>query len=135
MAFMNWSDEFSVNVKEIDDQHRKLVELINKLHTAMAERKGKEVLGGIIKELMDYTAYHFSTEEKYFEMYNYPEKLAHIQEHNDFVRKVQEFQKGFEAGKILLSVDIMNFLTDWLRRHILGSDKKYGPFFNEKGLV
>ena len=134
MGFMNWSPELSVNVKEIDAQHQRLIELINELHDAMEERKGKDVLEKIIKELFRYTVYHFSTEEKYFELYNYPEKDAHVEEHNVFVRKVQDFHKGFDEGRLLLSVDIINFLTDWIKNHIMGSDKKYGPFFNEKGL-
>ena len=134
MGFMNWSPELSVNVKEIDAQHQRLIELINELHDAMEERKGKDALEKIIKELFRYTVYHFSTEEKYFELYNYPEKDAHVEEHNVFIRKVQDFHKGFNEGRMLLSVDVMNFLTDWIKKHIMGSDKKYGPFFNEKGL-
>jgi len=52
----------------------------------------------------------------------------------DFVAKVSEFKDGFEKGKLGLSISVMDFLSDWLRNHIKGVDKKYGPFFNEKGL-
>ncbi len=134
MDFFIWKDEMSVNVEEIDQQHKKLVSMINELHKAMKEGKSKVVLGDIIKGLLDYTKVHFGTEEKYFDKFGYPESEAHIKEHNDFVKKVQEFQKQFEEGKSLLSIEILNFLKDWLYHHIMGTDKKYSKFFNDRGL-
>ncbi len=134
MDFFTWKDEMSVNVKEIDAQHKKLVSMINELHKAMKEGKSKMVLRDIIKGLVEYTKVHFGTEEKYFDKFGYPESQEHIKEHNDFVKKVQEFQKEFEEGKSLVSIEIMNFLKDWLYHHIMGTDKKYSKFFNERGL-
>lgn len=134
MTLIQWNDNFSVNVAEIDRQHQKLVAMINELHNAMRERKARDVLGRIIDGLIQYTATHFATEEKYFDRFNYPGATAHKKEHNDFVKKVKEFQQGFDEGRILLSMDVMNFLQDWLVTHIQGSDKKFGPFFNDNGL-
>ena len=91
-------------------------------------------MGKIVQELVGYTLTHFKTEEKYFDQFGYPETDSHKQEHSDFVKKVGEFKDDFETGKLGLSIPVMNFLSDWLRTHIKGSDKKYGPFFNEKGL-
>lgn len=134
MALIQWNDSFSVNVVEIDKQHQKLVEMINALNDAMSQGKGKNVLGNIINELIAYAGTHFKTEEKYFDQFGYPDADRHKKEHSDFTRKVAEFRDGFIAGKFGLSVEVMKFLSDWLQNHIKGVDRKYGPFFNEKGL-
>jgi hemerythrin len=134
MALIHWDSSFSVNVAEIDRQHQKLVQMINGLNDAMREGKGKDVLANVIDGLIGYTRTHFGTEEKYFDQFQYPDRDNHKKEHVEFVKKVSEFREKFEKGQIGLSIQVMNFLSDWLRNHIMGVDKKYGPFFNEKGL-
>ena len=134
MALIKWDDSLSVKVTEIDLQHQKLVSMINELNDAMRQGKGKDVLAKIVNGLINYTATHFNKEEKYFDRFGYPERDSHKKEHAAFVQKVSDFQSGFEKGKLSLSVEIMNFLSDWLRKHIKGSDKQYTQFFNEKGL-
>jgi hemerythrin len=134
MALINWDVSFSVNVAEIDQQHKKLVEMVNELHNAMMQGKGRLLLGKIVDGLISYTATHFKTEEKYFEIYGYPETYIHKQEHAAFVQKVTEFREGFEKRKLTLTIEVMDFLSDWIENHIKGTDKKYSRFFNEKGL-
>ncbi|MCX7874727.1 MAG: bacteriohemerythrin [Melioribacteraceae bacterium] len=134
MALISWSDSYSVKVKEIDNQHQKLVNLINLLHDSMKEGKGKEVIGKVLTELVNYTVYHFSYEEKLFDKYGYPDAKVHARQHKDLVEKVSCYVKDFESGKGVLPMEVMNFLRDWLIKHIGGDDKKYGPFFNSKGL-
>ncbi|MEK6737452.1 MAG: bacteriohemerythrin, partial [Planctomycetota bacterium] len=73
MALMTWNNGLSVNIKEIDVQHKKLIELINQLHGAMGEGKGKEVSGKILSDLIYYTVSHFTYEEKLFKQYGYSE--------------------------------------------------------------
>jgi hemerythrin len=134
VAFIRWNSNLSVNVGAIDVQHQKLIALINALNDAMALGKGKEVLSQIINELVGYTTSHFALEEKYFDQYKYPEAVSHKKEHADFVKKVGEFQDKFNKGIAGLTVEVMQFLKDWLVKHIQGTDKKYSAFFNEKGL-
>ena len=134
MALITWNDSFSVNVAEIDKQHQSLVQMMNELHDAMRQGKGKNVEGQIIAELVRYTVTHFNKEEKYFDQFGYPEKESHKKEHTYFVKKVSDFKNGFDEGRLGLSVQVMNFLSDWLQKHIKGTDKKYSHFFNEKGL-
>lgn len=135
MPLIEWMDDLSVNVKELDDEHKKLISLINELHDAMRERKTKETLKKIIDGLISYTGTHFAHEEKYFVQFNYNKTLVHKKLHKDFVTKVLEFKKGFEEDRMMLSMDIMNFLKDWLTMHIKGSDKEYSALFNENGIV
>ena len=100
----------------------------------MISGKAKEVLSKILSELVDYTLYHFSTEEKFFDKYEYPETEAHKIQHKDLVQQVAAVQKKYEAGERVLTIDVMNFLRDWLNDHILGSDVKFGPYLNSKGV-
>ncbi len=134
MALIEWDNSMNVNVAEIDKQHQKLVSMINELNEAMIKRQGKDLVGNIIEGLISYAAIHFATEEKYFDMYKYPGAPIHKKEHADFVKRVGEFQEGFKNGNLALTIEVMRFLKDWLTKHIMGTDKKYGPFFNEKGL-
>ena|SRR5271157_3277584 len=134
MAMLNWSDEYSVMVKEMDEQHKKLVGMINDLHEAMKTGKGKDVMEKILKSLVDYTVTHFSSEEKLMQSNDYPGFLAQKSQHEALTKQVLDFQKKYHEGKAVVSVEIMNFLKDWLVNHITGSDKKYGPFLNKKGI-
>lgn len=134
MGTITWNDSLSVKVLAIDQQHKKLVDMINELSDAMRSGKGRDVLSKIISGLILYTGTHFKTEEKYFDQFEYPEAEIHKKEHEAFVLKVLEFKKGFEKGDLNLTVEIMDFLSDWLQNHIKGSDKKYSQFFNDHGL-
>ncbi len=134
MTLIKWDDSFSVKVAEIDKQHQKLISMINELNDAMKQGKGNDVLGKIINELINYTVFHFSTEEKYFDQFGYPGKASHKNEHAAFVKKVSEFKDKFEKAEVGLSIEVMNFLKDWLKNHIKVIDMKYSQFFNEHGL-
>jgi hemerythrin len=132
MNFMDWNDGYSVGITEIDDQHKHLVNLVNKLHEAMMAKRSTEVLSEVISQLIEYTGVHFATEEQLFARFSYPDTAPHVAEHQKFVESVETFYKDFQNKRIGVSIDILNFLTDWLKNHILGSDKKYGPFITEK---
>ena len=135
MAFLDWQPGFSVNVKEIDDQHQYLVSLINNLYIAMRGGQDKDALEKLINQLVIYAAMHFAKEEDYFDRLGYPEAESHKQEHAAFEAKVTEFEDDFKSGKQDMSIDVMNFLCNWLVGHIKGSDKKYGPFLNDRGVT
>ncbi len=135
MTLMQWSDNLSVQIKEIDDQHKRLIELINSLHDAMLAKQGKQALEKTLKELADYTVYHFQAEEKYMQKFKYIGYVSHKREHDAFVQKVVDFQTAFQANKLGLSIDVINFLKDWVSHHIQKTDKQYSGFFKEHGLT
>ena len=128
MALFNWSDDYSVGIKEIDEQHKKLFEIINKLHAAMKEAKSKAILGKVIEEMISYTEFHFSTEEILLQNCRYPDFSQHKLKHEQFTKKVKEFEKKYLKGSALLSQEIVEFLRDWLVNHIKQSDKEYSLF-------
>ena len=135
MALITWADKYSVNVNEIDEQHKKLVGFLNNLHDAMLNGKSKDMILNIIDDMSEYTVYHFSTEEKYMSEFDYPDYSTHKKEHDEFVNKVLEYRKDYETEKVGLNFEIMNFLNRWIEKHIQISDKKYGPLFNENGVA
>ncbi|MFA5331264.1 MAG: bacteriohemerythrin [Methanoregula sp.] len=134
MVLMQWSDNLSVQIKEIDDQHKRLIELINTLHDAMLAKQGKQGLEKILGELADYTVYHFQAEEKYMQKFKYIGYTSHKKEHDAFVQKVVDFQKSYAANKLGLSIEVINFLKDWVSHHIQKTDKQYSTVFKEHGL-
>jgi len=134
MALMAWNTTLSVKVKQFDDQHMKLVDMVNDLHDAMKEGKGNVVLGKILNGLISYTATHFAAEEKLMAQHVYPDAVAHKREHENLVKQVVELQNNFKAGKAILTLDVMMFLKGWLVKHIQGDDRKYGIYLNSKGV-
>ncbi|AFN73859.1 Hemerythrin HHE cation binding region [Melioribacter roseus P3M-2] len=134
MPLFRWTDSYSVNIKSIDEQHKKLLDIINELHEAMKAGKGKEALNKIFNELVDYTRTHFSFEEKLMEKYGYSESALHKQTHQNLIKQLNELKENYEKGNTNLSINVMNFLQDWLIGHIQGSDKKYTAHLNAKGV-
>lgn len=129
-----WGPKLATGIEEIDTQHKELIRMINELHKAMKQKAGIQRSGAILDGLAKYTVYHFAHEEKLFKQYNYPEYEEHKKIHEKLVATVLAFQKDFNSGKASLSVDLMDFLTKWLKDHIMKSDMKYAPFFKSKGL-
>lgn len=135
MALITWTDEWSVNVNEIDSQHKELVGYINELNDAMLDGKDHLVMCRIMNSLSNYTIKHFGCEEEHFFQFGYPETKAHKEEHQKFVKQVTDFKKGFEEGTITATSGVMNFLRDWLFDHIQVTDKKYVSCFQANGIV
>ena len=134
MAFISWDSKLTVGVKIIDEQHKTLVELVNRLHDAMASGQGKMILGNILSELIGYTQSHFSTEEQLMHDHAYVYALGHEAEHRKLVKDVAEFKQKFDHGNATLSVAMLNFLCNWLQVHIQESDKRLGEHLVSKGV-
>jgi hemerythrin len=135
MPLIEWTNALSVSVSEIDDQHQKLIAIINELYDSMRAGKGKEILSEILHRLKQYTQTHFGFEEQKMERFGYVDIAAHKREHAAFVAKVVEFSKAFNEGKVALTGELLNFLRDWLQTHIKGTDKKYSATFNQNGML
>jgi hemerythrin len=129
-----WNDTFSVQIGVIDMQHKNLVNIVNELHQAMVARQGRQDLGKILSGLIKYTQVHFKTEENFMELHRYPEYIHHKSEHEQLTKTVLDFQSKFQNNEVGLTIDVMDFLKSWLSKHIMGSDKKYTPFLNAKGV-
>ena len=129
---MQWTTEYSVNVPEFDAQHQRWFTLINDLHAAMVSGSGKDALGKILTGLIDYTKTHFAAEEQLLTAKGYPSLARHKQMHQALIAKILDFQTQFRAGKLGLSISLLQVLRQWLSEHILGADRLYGQFLTKK---
>jgi hemerythrin len=129
-----WSEIYSVKIGIVDTQHKNLVNILNELHQAMLGAQGKDKLGQVLLNLIKYSQVHFAMEEKLMQSHGYTDFPAHKAEHDQLASTVLEFQRKFLSNEVGLTVEMMDFLKDWLSKHILDSDKKYGPFLNAKGV-
>lgn len=131
--FMPWSPELSVGLQEIDEQHKVLVNLINKLfNEAILKKPDHAIIDGVLTELTQYTIIHFAVEESLFRIFDYPDNDSHQQQHERLKSEVVKIQKKFKDGTVV-DIELMHFIKKWLKQHIMIEDKKYTPFFLEKG--
>lgn len=131
---LEWSEKLSVDVKEIDMQHRELFKRVNRLTDAVRERKGKEEISEIIKFLETYVAEHFGTEEKYMSKHNFSSFLYHKGQHSEFINRFNDIKKRYEAqgpsDEMISNINTM--LENWLLSHIAVVDRKMTSFLKAK---
>ena len=131
MALFEWKDNYSVGSKSIDNQHKKLIQFINEFYDNITIKSNTELISALIKEMKEYTVFHFNYEEVYLEKLGFPEMEEHKQEHIKFIKKVNDFEARFNSKKIILSYEITSFLKNWLKHHILIEDMKYSHCIKE----
>ena len=130
-AFIIWKDSYSLGIEEIDAQHKKLVEIINRFYNAFYNNKHKRVISGILSQLVEYAKYHFTTEEQYFERLNYPDANYHITEHKRFIIEINRLIKANKSNPGATAFKLITFLQQWLTGHILISDKRYAGYIRD----
>ena len=130
-----WSPSMSVGVDILDDDHKRIMVLINKLHEAMLEGKGKKLLGEIFDGLIAYIKLHFDSEEALLEQNNYPDVSAQKSMHREMDQKVQSIAQQFrDDPDSVRPMEVLCFLRDWWVDHIMNSDQKYTAFLHEQGV-
>ena len=123
MSFLIWQDDLNTGIEVIDSQHRRIVEMINHLHT-MHSGTQRIVVGEVIDELVDYTLSHFAFEEALMEDAGYSFSHAHKRVHDIFTKRVAEYRMRFSAGEDVTD-ELKNMLSRWLFNHIRSDDKAY----------
>lgn len=123
--FIPWSNDLSVNINSIDDQHKTLVNLINDLYKSINTGLGTSSSMEILNELINYTQSHFSYEESLLQKCKYPDFNQHKQIHEKLIDTVVKLKNDFNSGNASFNRDLMNFLKSWITNHILETDKKY----------
>ena len=132
---MTWTEAMSVGVKVLDEDHMKLVALINELHEEILAGHSKRIVEDVIDRMVEYTIYHFRREEKLFTDAGFPASAEHKDEHDRLSRRARHLQSRFQNGQSAqLSLDAMIFLRNWLTVHIMESDKEYAPYLYAKGI-
>ncbi len=136
MAYLEWNENYSVGIKTMDNHHKKLFHIVNELHNGMSSGYTAEVLRKVLSELIDYTKYHFTEEEDLMSKYDYSELSSQKEAHNKFIKTLQDLQQQFDEkkGELTIIMKMQNLLSSWWVDHIIGVDKKYGPYLNSKGI-
>ena len=133
MPKIEWTKKFSVGVTEIDEQHKKWIEIINRLHDAIMIRSGgKDLSESILNEMLEYTEFHFSFEEKFLEEQGYPGLEGHKCIHEYYKETLRLKLRDRQSGDLVLSREVMQMLTDWLQAHILDEDMQYSLYLEAK---
>lgn len=136
MAFIEWTQSYSVGIKMIDAQHKKLFSLINDFHDAKERGENDfNILDRLFLGLKAYVDFHFKTEEGYFDEFHYELTEEHTRQHKFYADKIDDFYEKFSEKGEPVTDDLMDFLKDWISSHIKIIDKKYQKCFNEHGLI
>ncbi len=135
MAFLDWCTDYSIGVAIFDDEHKKLVTIINTLHDAIQKGVDEAALGGISDAMVEYTLMHFRHEEMYFDDWAYPDADAHVAAHVQLREQVFAYRQQIsQRDSRTLADEMLTFLRDWLVHHIMVEDRAYGEFLHDKGL-
>ncbi|MDD2852222.1 MAG: bacteriohemerythrin [Desulfuromonadaceae bacterium] len=128
MSLVEWDEGFDLGISEFDEHHRHLLLLVNMTYDGFTHGASHDEIGAVLNELARYTEYHFTAEEHWMEMIQYPRLAEHKEEHRLFSQRVENFHNEFLDGNAALPLNVLQFLTSWLIDHILKSDTAYGNF-------
>ena len=135
MTKIEWDDNLSVGVDLIDEQHKMLIQRIKDLSDAVVSSRGAGQIGKTLGFMIDYTEFHFSTEEKHMNELGYPRFDIHKDQHEEFKSTLNHMVTEFEedGATAQLSEGVNTYLINWLVKHINSIDSKFGEFLQEKG--
>jgi hemerythrin len=131
---LEWNDKFSVGISIIDEEHKKIIGILNKAIFAKEHNANPEELREVLREMTNYALKHFKREETYMKEFNYPEYQDHKEEHRTFFTETIAYHDKVVKGDCQIANEIIEYLKWWLVNHIQVTDKKYVVCFNENGL-
>lgn len=134
MEMIRWDKSFSVNVSRFDEEHKRIILIINKLNAAIQKNDEREKVSDALNEMTSYAISHFKTEEDYMRRFGYPEYEPHKEEHREFTKTTVGFCKSVMNGNGNIACELVEYLNQWLANHIQGTDKKYTECFNRNGI-
>jgi hemerythrin-like metal-binding protein len=134
MSFFTWQAKYETGIESIDNDHRKLVAMIDQLFNAMSKGEAKEVIEDIVNGLTEYSLVHFTREEVFMKSINFASFEKHKKVHDSFIEKVKVFKQKLEDGQQNITVEVVGFLRDWLINHIQYTDREYINDFTKFGI-
>ena len=135
MGVIYWNRmKHDVKVKLLNEQHRKLFDILKELYNAMEDKSNKSALRVILNNLSLYIKQHLEAEEALLQKYAYPDLEEQREQHKLFIKKIEDFKNDFENNKFMLYFEMAIFLKNWIANHIEEIDKKYADFLNAKGI-
>lgn len=128
MEYIKWAPQFGVGIDEIDRDHQQLVSMLNRLHTAITKGMADGILEQLLEELNCYAREHFAREEELMKQYRYPYYQEHRYRHDEFREELHELALKDSTMKTIISIELLEFLKEWVKDHILREDKKMSKF-------
>ncbi len=133
MSMIHWKNDYSINIREMDEQHKKWVGFINDLYEAKLDKK--DIIFELLDDVLDYTETHFTKEEELMKQHGFDEYAEHKAIHDSLIKEVSALYKSSGATSEELPTKVLRLLNNWLVDHILKVDKKYGVYLNSKGIT
>jgi len=134
MANIEWSNDLSVGIGKIDEQHLKLIEILQNLEDAIRAGRDADLIEDTIVHLFNYAKVHFSAEEELLRQHKYPEEKLHELEHSKFIAKTFEFRENFDMKRPGMNLEVVNFLSGWILSHIQITDQRYSKHMSKHGV-
>ena len=126
---LEWTDELSVGVPEMDEQHRRLIDILNQFYEAIEKGEREEAIQSLLQGAEEYTVFHFESEERFMEEIGFPELEDHKRVHSTLVEEVRSTKEKYKQGDAKAVRGLAAFLLSWLYTHILKTDRKYGDYY------
>ncbi|NOZ34096.1 MAG: hemerythrin family protein [Chlorobi bacterium] len=130
--YLDWEQKYETGIAKIDKQHKQLFDIINKLHKNVIIEKDGSLVNELLLELKIFTIDHFSTEERVFKKYNYPQEAYHIKSHQNFTKMVSDNLFDVTSTRLVQGYKILDFLKEWLPGHIIEHDMEYVSFLKKQ---
>ena len=130
MQAFEWTEKCSVGIPELDAQHRHLIGLLGELENYMNTGDGEGTIAAALKELNRYAEWHLHREELVLRVKGYPGYAEHKAEHDTYRTKLASLQGLSERGDF--GVRVTNFVSEWWRFHVMGSDQAYARYFRSQ---
>ena len=135
MEHVVWDENFSVGVREFDEEHRRLLDLLFMLQDTIQGNKDKDSLQLVLQGLIDYAVQHCTHEEHVLRAHGYPDLETHRAEHSHLLHMLSEFREDLREDDSNLAERVHEFLRRWLRSHVRNTDRRYKEFLNERGIT
>ena len=133
MPYIEWTQEFSVDVGEMDSEHKQWLSILNTLFDALNRGEDHNVIGDVIDRMITYSKFHLSHEEEFLEDIQYPQLAMHKTKHAELIGKLNRIEEQFKAGtNFKLTIEAIKLLKEWLVNHILVTDKKYANYMKAR---
>lgn len=128
MALIKWNDDYSTGIQEMDEQHKKWMEIINRFYDNLSRKDLKTNMSQLLNEAIDYTAFHFREEEALMKKMGYPGIQEQEEEHERIRSVLDEYKIRLQRGTLNVSQPLTNELKSWFSSHITDLDKEYGSY-------
>jgi hemerythrin-like metal-binding protein len=131
MAFLNWEAKYEFGIPEMDKQHKKWLEILNKFYDQVSSGDIKKNMGTMVDEALQYTKFHFSEEEKFMAKMNFGNIKEQQKMHKEIISTLEKFKSDLNSKKLITSTALTNELKNWFKMHILVEDMKYADHFRK----